>query len=106
MACVVPLQVKLLNRDVQQARAQSTVQLIGRKQISASDLPPVEGAAQRILEYLLALPTAALRREVLPEAFQPDDSGVTEEQYGSSPEGSDAATEQLSTTPLQLLQVC
>ncbi|KAL3130747.1 hypothetical protein ABBQ38_000093 [Trebouxia sp. C0009 RCD-2024] len=97
-------QVQLLNLDVQQAHAQSTVQLIGRKQITASDPPQMEGAAQRILDYLLGLPTAELRREVLPEAFHPPESGVAEEQYGSLSGGNDATTEQLSTTPLQLLQ--
>ena len=100
------MQVRLLNLDVQHARAQSTVQLIGRKQISASDPPQVSGAAQRILEYLLGLSTAELRREVLPEAFRSPESSVTEENYDASSEGSDAETEQLSTTPLQLLQVC
>lgn len=103
---MLPLQVQLLNLDVQQAHAQSTVQLIGRKQITASDPPQMEGAAQRILDYLLGLPTAELRREVLPEAFHPPESGVAEEQYGSLSGGNDATTEQLSTTPLQLLQVC
>ena len=96
----------MLNLDVQQARAQSTVQLIGRKQISARDPPQVEGAAQRILEYLLGLPTADLRREVLPEAFRPPDSDMAEVENGYLSGENDATTEQLSTTPLQLLQVC
>ena len=100
-----PAQVRLLNLDVQQAHAQSTVQLIGRKQISASDPPQVLGAAHRILEYLMGLATEEMRREVLPEAFESPESGVTEDQYDASSEGSDAETEQLSTTPLQLLQV-
>ncbi|KAL3138774.1 hypothetical protein ABBQ32_005618 [Trebouxia sp. C0010 RCD-2024] len=97
-------QVQLLNLDVRQAHAQSTVQLIGRKQISASDPPQMEGAAQRILDHLLGLPTAELRREVLPEAFQPPECGVAEEEYGSLSGRDEATTEQLSTSPLQLLQ--
>lgn len=100
-----PAQVKLLNLDVQQAHAKSTVQLIGRKQISASDQPQVLGDAHRILEYLMGLATAEMRREVLPEAFESPESGVAEDKYDASSEGSDAETEQLSTTPLQLLQV-
>lgn len=102
----MPVQVQLLNLDVRQAHAQSTVQLIGRKQISASDPPQMEGAAQRILDHLLGLPTAELRREVLPEAFQPPECGVAEEEYGSLSGRDEATTEQLSTSPLQLLQVC
>lgn len=100
------VQVRLLNLDVQQAHAQSTVQLIGRKQIGASDPPQVLGAAHRILQYLMGLATAEMRREVLPEAFESPENGVAEEQYEASSEGNDAETEQLSTTPLQLLQVC
>ena len=98
-----PAQVRLLNLDVQQAHAQSTVQLIGRKQISASDPAQVSGPAHRILEYLMGLENAQMRREVLPEAFESAESGVVEDKTTS--EGSDAETEQLSTTPLQLLQV-
>ena len=100
-----PAQVRLLNLDVQQAHAQSTVQLIGRKQISASDPAQVSGPAHRILEYLMGLENAEMRREVLPEAFESAESGVVEDKYDASSEGSDAETEQLSTTPLQLLQV-
>lgn len=58
----------------------------------------------RILEYLLQLQSADLRREVLPDAFQsqPDTS---EQGYDESSESYDADNEHLSTTPLQLLQV-
>ena len=100
------MQVRLLNLDVRQAHAQSTVQVIGRKQVIASDPLHMSSAAQRILEYLLGLPSADLRREVLPEAFESQDMSLAEEEeYDASSEGSDAETEQLSTTPLQLLQV-
>ena len=105
MQALSAMQVRLLNLDVQQAHAQSTVQLIGRKQISAHDPPQVSGAAHRILEYLMGLATAEMRREVLPEAFESPESGVAEDKYDASSEGSDTETEQLSTTPLQLLQV-
>lgn len=101
------MQVRLLNLDVQQAHAQSTVQLIGRKQIrGVGDPPEVLGAAHRILEYLMGLATAEMRREVLPEAFESPENSMAEEKYEASSEGIDAETEQLSTTPLQLLQVC
>ncbi len=101
------MQVQLLNLDVQQARAMSTVQIIGRKKINAMDLSQGSNAsaARRILEYLLELPSAELRREVLPDAFLTAANGMSEDHYDASSEGSDAETEQLSTTPLQLLQV-
>ena len=100
-----PAQVRLLNLDVHQAHAKSTVQLIGRKQMSASDPPQALGAAHRILEYLMGLPTVEMRRKVLPEAFVSEENHMAEDKYNASTEGSDAETEQLSTTPLQLLQV-
>lgn len=64
----------------------------------------LRGCCCRILEYLLQLQSADLRREVLPDAFQsqPDTS---EQGYDESSESYDADNEQLSTTPLQLLQV-
>ncbi|DBA71941.1 TPA: hypothetical protein ACH3X2_010694 [Trebouxia sp. C0005] len=101
-------QVRLFNLDVEQARANCTIQIVGRKKISAAELTQgmVSSSAQRILEVLLELPSAELRREVLPEAFI---SSATEEgsaQYEASSENEAAGTEQLSTTPLQLLQVC
>ena len=58
--------------------------------------------AERILEYLLDLPSAEERRDMLPEAFAAaDDVGQTDQ----ADEAADSETEQLSTTPLQLLQV-
>ena len=60
------------------------------------------------------LPSAQLRRQLLPEAFVPASSRTEgsdhEASFGDSdsdalPQGIDAETEQLSTTPLQLLQV-
>ena len=49
------LQVRLFNLDVAQARAKSTIQIIGRKKISAEELTQgmVSSSAQRILEVLL-----------------------------------------------------
>ena len=61
-------------------------------------------ACCRILEYLLQLPDADVRRELLSAAFEsaPEPS---EQGYDASSEGVDSENEQLSTTPLQLLQV-
>ena len=104
--CASLLQVRILNLDLEQARATSTVQLIGRKKIRASEYPQakVSSAAQRILQYLLELPSAELRQEALPEAFiRPSEGSQYRDDASSDRE--DAETEQLSTTPLQLLQV-
>ena len=58
--------------------------------------------AERILEFLLDLPSAEERRQMLPEAFAAaDDIGQTDQADAAT----DPETEQLSTTPLQLLQV-
>ena len=102
------LQVRLFNLDVVQARAKSTIQVIGRKKISAEELTQgmVSSSAQRILEVLLELPSAELRREVLPEAFVSSATEGSPAQYEESLESEAAETELLSTTPLQLLQVC
>ena len=98
--------MRTLNLDLEQARATSTVQLIGRKKIRASEYPEgeVSSAAQRILQYLLELPSAELRQEALPEAFTRPSEGSQDRDDASS-DREDAETEQLSTTPLQLLQV-
>jgi len=102
------LQVRLFNLDVEQARAESTIQIIGRKEISAEELTQgmVSSSAQRILEFLLELPSAEMRREVLPEAFVSSATDRSQAKYEASSESESAETEQLSTTPLQLLQVC
>lgn len=98
--------MRALNLDLEQARATSTVQLIGRKKIRASEYPEgeVSSAAQRILQYLLELPSAELRQEALPEAFIRPSQGSQDLDEAPS-DREDAETEQLSTTPLQLLQV-
>ena len=62
------------------------------------------GCDYRILEYLLHLQSAELRREVLPDAFL-SQSDTSQQGYDESSEGYDEDNEQLSTTPLQLLQV-
>ena len=102
------LQVRLFNLDVEQARAESTIQIIGRKKISAEEVTQgmVSSSAQRILEVLLELPSAELQREVLPEAFVSSATEESSAQYEASSESEADDTEQLSTTPLQLLQVC
>ena len=64
----------------------------------------LRGCCCRILEYLLQLQSAGLRREVLPDAFQ-SQADTSEQGYDESSESYDADNEQLSTTPLQLLQV-
>ncbi|DBA83602.1 TPA: hypothetical protein ACH3X1_006170 [Trebouxia sp. C0004] len=99
-------QVRLFNLDVEQARAKSTIQIIGRKKISAEELTQgtVSSSAQRILKVLLELPSAELRREVLPEAFVSSATERSQVQYETSLESEVVETEQLSTTPLQLLQ--
>lgn len=95
-------QVRLLNLDIQEARAKSTVQIIGRKKISNdSQKPSISTAAHRILEYLLEMPTAEMRRDVLPEAFLTPADGRN---IDASAEDCESETEELSTTPLQLLQ--
>ena len=98
--------MRTLNLGLEQARATSTVQLIGRKKIRAGEYPEgeVSSAAQRILQYLLELPSAELRQEALPEAFTRPSEGSQDLDDASS-DREDAETEQLSTTPLQLLQV-
>lgn len=58
----------------------------------------------RILEYLLQLHSAELRREVLPDAFESQPE-ASQQGYEESSEGHKGDNEQLSTTPLQLLQV-
>ncbi len=102
------LQVRLFNLDVEQARAKSTIQILGRKKISAEGVTQgmVSSSAQRILEVLLELPSVELRREVLPEAFVSSATEDSSAQYEGSSESEADDTEQLSTTPLQLLQVC
>ena len=92
----------MLTADVQKARAKAIARLIGRKQIDLNALaqqPSSSSDAQRILDYLLDLPDAEARRKMLPEAFAAPE--------GAHQDGAprDAETEQLSTTPLQLLQV-
>lgn len=64
----------------------------------------MSSSAQRILEFLLSLPSAEARREVLPEAFEMADNEASD-QHDEFLDGSEAETEQLSTSPLQLLQV-
>jgi len=102
------LQVRLFNLDVEQARAKSTIQIIGRKKISTEEVTQgtVSSSAQRILEVLLNLPSAELRREILPEAFVSSATEESSAQYEAPSESEADDTEQLSTTPLQLLQVC
>ena len=91
--------MKQLRLDVHERRARAAARLMGRKRIhNEEEEPPSLSAAQRILHYLLTLPSAQARRDVLPEAFESPDS--------TAGETYDAETEQLSTTPLQLLQVC
>ena len=82
------------------------MQLIGRKKIRAGEYPQgkVSSAAQRILQYLLELPSPELRQEALPEAFIRPSEG-SRDCDDASADREDAETEQLSTTPLQLLQV-
>ena len=46
------------------------------------------------------MPTAEMRRDVLPEAF------ITPANGRNIAEDCESETEELSTTPLQLLQVC
>ena len=94
--------MKTLTVDVQEARAKAVARLIGRKQIDINALsqqPGPSSDAQRILDYLLELPHAEERRQMLPEAFAASEIG---DQDGAA---DSAETEQLSTTPLQLLQV-
>ena len=49
------------------------------------------------------MPTAEMRRDVLPEAFLTPADGRN---IDASAEDCESETEELSTTPLQLLQVC
>lgn len=68
------LQVSQLGAGVRQARAQSSLELLGRKTLhdgEAAELVSPADPAARILEALLAQPDQATRHAMLPDAFAP-----------------------------------
>lgn len=81
-------------------KAESIVQILGRKRVSDDDMKtvaiPEKGDAWRILEVLVQVPDRVERRDMLHEAFVPIDE-TEDEEYGEE--------EALSTTPFALLQI-
>ena len=79
--CASAAQISQLGSGVRQARAQSSVELLGRKILAGDSdqeaaerllVSPADPAA-RILEALLSEPDQAARFAMLPDAFKPPD---------------------------------
>ncbi|KAK9815554.1 hypothetical protein WJX72_005656 [[Myrmecia] bisecta] len=97
-AVIAEQQMRLLDTDVKEARSQSTVELIGRKELSsgeAAQLPQSASAASRILDFLLTVGNRQERAHMLQDAFTPPEAAAG---------GREEEVELLHTTPLQLLQ--
>ncbi|KAI8104643.1 hypothetical protein M9434_003196 [Picochlorum sp. BPE23] len=81
-------------------KAESIVQILGRKRVTDNDMKtvviPEKGDAWRILEVLVQVQDRVERRDMLHEAFVPIDE-TEDEEYGEE--------EALSTTPFALLQI-
>lgn len=96
-------QAAALETVIGTTRAQALTEIIGRKRVSVEEAQGVLAvdAAGRILEVLLSIDNRADRAATLPDAFTPTDNDASAfADYSTVSE----EEEELSTTPLQLLQ--